>query len=98
MSLDRCFAVYSSLARSNLSSQPQTKQECRKAKKILEQYQRLAEKHGVRLSPRRLEELNELREAKTITINALPSTLRREFPLGTFNSMTLAEIEELCGM
>ncbi len=81
-----------------MSSQPLTKKECQTARKILEQYQRLAEKRGVRLSPRRLEELNQLREAREITINHLSSTLHREFPLGTFNSMTLAEIEELCGM
>lgn len=81
-----------------MSPEPLSKKECQTAKKILEQYQRLAEKRGVRLSPRRLEELNQLREAGEITINDLPSTLRREFPLGTFNSMTLAEIEELCGM
>jgi hypothetical protein len=81
-----------------MSPKPLSKKECQTAKKILEQYQRLAEKRGVRLSPRRLEELNQLREAGAITINHLPSTLRREFPLGTFNSMTLAEIEELCGM
>jgi hypothetical protein len=81
-----------------MSYQPLSKKECQTAKKILEQYQRLAEKRGVRLSPRRLEELNQLREAGAITINDLPSTLHREFPKGTFNSMTLAEILELCGM
>lgn len=81
-----------------MSPKPPSKKECRKAIKILEQYQRLAEKRGVRLSPRRLEELNQLREAGTITIDDLPGILHREFPKGTFNSMTLAEIRELCGM
>ena len=81
-----------------MSSKPPSKKECHKAIKILEQYPRLAKKCGVRLSPGRLEALNQLREDGTITINDLPSTLRREFPVGTFNSMTLAQIRELCGM
>ncbi len=70
---------------------------CRKAIKILTQYERLARDLGRSLPPNRLAELNRLRDAGEITINHLPGSLRREFP-GQFVDMTLSAIRVLCGM
>jgi hypothetical protein len=71
---------------------------CRTAIKILTQFERLAQKYGLNLSPRRIEELNRLRDSGQITINHIPGSLRDPFPLGTFGEMTLAAIRLLCGM
>lgn len=79
-----------------MPSQRPSKKECKTAIKILKSYKRLAEVRGLNLSPERLEELNCLREAGTMTINDLPATLHREFPKGVFGTMTLGEIRELC--
>lgn len=68
---------------------------CNKAIKVLEQYERLAEKLGKKIPPKRLKELNEKRDAGTITSNDLPGFL--EFPGGELEGMTLAAIRKLCG-
>jgi hypothetical protein len=71
---------------------------CKTAIKILTQYERLAQKFGLNLPASRIEELNRLRDAGTITINHIPASLRDPFPIGTFGDMTLAAIRQLCGM
>ena len=68
---------------------------CATAIKILTQYERLAKKYGSNLPPKRIAELNRLRDAGTITSNHLPGTLTREFP-GEFSGKTLAEIKREC--
>ena len=75
-----------------------SKRDCSTAIKVLTQYERLAEKLGIRLPPRRLEELNRKRDAGTITIGDLPGTLRREWPGGPFDGKTLDEIRAMCGL
>ena len=75
-----------------------SKRDCGTAIKVLTQYERLAEKLGIRLPPRRIEGLNRKRDAGTITIGDLPGTLRREWPGGIFDGKTLDEIRELCGL
>jgi hypothetical protein len=62
-----------------------------KAIKILTQYERLAENKGLRLSDKKIQELNILRDKELIKISDLPATLRAEFP-GEFINMTLNEI------
>src|SRR2546423_7915416 len=77
---------------------PPSRGDCSTAIKTLTQYERLAEMLGIRLSPRRIEELNSKRDAGTITIDDLPGSLRREWPGGPFDGKTLDEIREACGM
>jgi hypothetical protein len=72
-----------------------TPADCKLAIKVLTQYERLAEKLGVKLSPKRLRELNRKRDNRTITINDLPAKLRRNFP-GYFNGMSLRDIARQC--
>ena len=69
---------------------------CNKAIKLLEQFERLAKKHGVRLSPKRLQSLKDLRDAGTIKSSDLPPKLRSMFP-GEFVGMTLNTIRVKCG-
>jgi hypothetical protein len=69
---------------------------CRTAIKLLEQFERLAKKYGVRLSPKRLKDLKKLRDAGTITSRNLPPKLRSLFP-GEFAGMTLDAIRDTCG-
>jgi large-conductance mechanosensitive channel len=68
---------------------------CNKAIKVLEQYERLAKKLNKKIPPKRLEELNRMRDAGTITSNDLPGFL--EFPGGELVGMTLEAIRKLCG-
>ncbi len=70
---------------------------CRKAVKILTQYERLASERGINLPPHHLGELNRLRDVGKIKIGDLPATLQREFP-SELAGMTLEEIQKLCGM
>jgi RHS repeat-associated protein len=65
-----------------------------KATKILTQYERLAQKYGIRLSPRRIEELNRLRDAGRISTSDLPAGLLREFP-GELAGLSLEDIGNL---
>ncbi len=69
---------------------------CKKALKILEQFDRLAQKLGIRIPARRLRKLNRLRDCETIKSTDLPAGLAREFP-GDFAGISLAEIRRRCG-
>jgi hypothetical protein len=70
---------------------------CKKAIKILEQFERLARKFGVKIPIKRLDRLKQLRDAGTIQISDLPGTLAREFP-AEFAGQTLAQIRAKCGL
>ena len=69
---------------------------CKRAIKILEQFDRLANKLGAKLSAGRLARLKDLRDAGTIQAADLPARLTRDFP-EEFAGMTLAEIRQHCG-
>ena len=69
---------------------------CRKAIKILEQFERLAQNMGIRMSPVRRARLRRLRDAGEIKSTDLPGLLRRNFP-GEFAGMTLSAIRRACG-
>jgi hypothetical protein len=69
---------------------------CKKAIKILEQFDRLARKFKAKLSPGRMAKLKALRDAGTIQAGDLPARLTRDFP-EEFAGMTLAEIRARCG-
>jgi hypothetical protein len=68
---------------------------CKKALKILEQFERLARKLGRTIPPKRLARLKALRDAGTIRASDLPAILAREFP-GEFAEMTLDAIRDTC--
>jgi hypothetical protein len=70
---------------------------CRAAIKLLEQYERLAAKYGVRLPANRLADLDQKRDAGTITSGDLPASLRAEFP-GQFAGKTLDDIRMACAL
>jgi hypothetical protein len=70
-------------------------QKCKKAIKILEQFDRLARKLKARLSAKRLAHLKDLRDAGTIQVGDLPARLARAFP-DEFAGLTLAEIRQKC--
>jgi hypothetical protein len=69
---------------------------CNTAIKLLEQFERLAKKHGINLSPKRLKDLKDLKDAGKIKSSDLPATLRSMFP-GEFAGMTLDTIRDKCG-
>jgi hypothetical protein len=69
---------------------------CKKAIKILEQFQRLAHKLGIKISPERLKRLQALRDSGKIKSADLPAKLRLAFP-GEFAGMTLETIRTRCG-
>ena len=64
------------------------------ATKILTQYQRLAAKLGIRLSDKRLAELDRLRDAEVISSSDLPATLLKKFP-GQLAGLSLSDIRKL---
>jgi hypothetical protein len=68
---------------------------CNKAIKLLEQFERLARKYAVKLSSKRVMELNGLRDTGRIKSSDLPAKLRAEFP-GEFAGKTLATIRDRC--
>jgi hypothetical protein len=68
---------------------------CGRLSSLLEQFERLARKYGVRLSLKRLQELKKLRDAGKIKSSNLPAKLRVEFP-EEFAGMTLAAIRARC--
>ncbi len=72
-----------------------TADECETAHKLLTDYERLAQRRGVRLAPNRLRELDRRRDEETISSNHLPMTLQSVFP-GLLRGLTLTEITELC--
>ena len=69
---------------------------CRKAIKLLTQYERLAEGQHIKLPPNRIAELNRLRDEGKIKSSDLPGSLQSEFP-SQFAGMTLEEIRKICG-
>jgi hypothetical protein len=69
--------------------------DCNQAIKLLTQYERLAQKLGVNLTPKRIQELNQKRDAGTIKSSDLPGTIQRQFP-GIFAGKTLSEIRQIC--
>ncbi len=71
--------------------------DCKKAVKLLEQYQRLARKYGLAMPAIRIQDLNDRRSEGTIKSTDLPAKLRAEFP-GEFAGMSLVEIKNICGM
>jgi hypothetical protein len=70
---------------------------CHKAIKLLREYERLMKKYGKPLPRNRVQILDGLRDAGTITSNDLPAKLRGEFP-GEFAGMTLDAIRKECEM
>lgn len=69
---------------------------CSRAIKILEQFERLSRKLGIRLTAARLQDLRGRRDAGTIKSTDVPAKLQREFP-GEFAGMTLDAIRARCG-
>jgi hypothetical protein len=82
-------------ARPGQEEQPPTAAECNSALKILRSFERLCQKLGIKLSPKRLEELRRKLAAGTLRIDDLPAGLRRQFP-ARFVGKTIAEIEAEC--
>jgi hypothetical protein len=74
---------------------PPTKAECSTALKILRGFERLCQKLGIKLSPKRLAELRKKLAEGTLRIDDLPAGLRRLFP-ARFYGKTIAEIEAEC--
>lgn len=73
-----------------------SKAECKKAIKLLEQVDRLAQKQGKKLNPKRLAELKKKIADKTITSSDLPGSIQNtEFP-DKLKGLTLKEVEERC--
>jgi anti-sigma28 factor (negative regulator of flagellin synthesis) len=83
-------------ARSRDSSETCPPAACSKAIKLLEQVDRLAQKLGKKLSPKRLAELQQKIADGTISSDDLPADIRREFPR-EFEGKSLNEIRRLCG-
>lgn len=69
--------------------------QCKKAIKILTQYERLSQRRGIQLSPARIALLDKLRDMGVIKSTDLPGKLTREFP-GEFAGLTLAEVRRAC--
>jgi predicted amidohydrolase YtcJ len=61
----------------------------------LEQFERLAQKLGIKLSPARIQHLNVLRDAGAIRSSDLPATMQAKFP-GEFAGWTLSAIRKKC--
>lgn len=72
-----------------------SKDECRRAKKILTSWERLANKMGIRISKKRLRELRRKTQDGTIKISDLPATLRRAFP-SELDRYDLNQIINIC--
>jgi RHS repeat-associated protein len=68
---------------------------CQTAKKLLEQYERLAKKLGKTISPSRIQELDRLRDSGQIKKSDLPGFLHSQFP-NDFDGKTLSEINKEC--
>lgn len=73
-----------------------SKQAVNTASKILTQYERLAAKYGVKLSGKRIAELNRLRNAGVISTSDLPATLLQKFP-SQLAGLSLNQIRKLLG-
>ena len=57
-----------------------SKAECNRAKKILTEWERLANKLGVKISKKRRDQLRRWTQDGTIEVTDLPAKLRRKFP------------------
>ena len=68
---------------------------CNTAIKLLEQFDRLARKFGIYLSPKRLSDLKKLKNMGKMKSSDLPAKLRSLFP-GEFVGMTLEAIRDTC--
>ena len=79
-----------------VSKSPPNPRRCKRAIKILEQYERLAQKLEIKLSHARLEKLKRLRDTGEIKSTDLPATLGSDFP-GEFAGMSLRAIRRACG-
>lgn len=77
------------------AGRPPTKAECSKAYKLLTAFERLAQKKGKKLSPKKLKELRRKRDDGTITSEDLPGFLQREFP-GVLEGFSLAALIKMC--
>lgn len=72
-----------------------SKDECSRAKKILTSWERLANKMGIRISKKRLQDLRRKTQDGTIRISDLPATLRRNFP-SELDRYDLNQIINIC--
>lgn len=72
-----------------------SKDECRRAKKILTSWERLANKMGIKISKKRLQDLRRKTQDGTIRISDLPATLRRNFP-SELDRYDLNQIINIC--
>jgi hypothetical protein len=72
-----------------------SKDECSRAKKILTSWERLANKIGIKLPKKRLQELRRKTQDGTIRISDLPATLRRAFP-SELDRYDLNQIINIC--
>jgi hypothetical protein len=70
-------------------------EECKTAKKILTQWERLARKLGIKISKKRREELRRKTQNGTIKIHDLPGSLRRRFP-SELDRYDLNQIINIC--
>ena len=61
----------------------------------LEQFERLANKFGLKIPQKRLDRLRQLRDSGRIQSKDLPAKLIREFP-GEFARLTLSAIRRAC--
>jgi len=77
------------------AGRPPTKAECSKAYKLLTAFERLAQKKGKKLSPKKLKELRRKRDDGTITSADLPGFLQRDFD-GILQGFSLAAIIKMC--
>ncbi len=81
---------------SNSSGGEVSKADCSKAVKLLAQVDRLAQKLGKKLSPKRVDELRRRINDGTITSGDLPGDIQREFP-PALRGKSLNEIRRICG-
>ncbi|WP_328514335.1 RHS repeat-associated core domain-containing protein, partial [Ralstonia solanacearum] len=89
-------AISSAMGSTSDSSCKPSKEDCSKATKLLEQVERLAQKLGKKLPPKRLEELRRKINDGTITSNDLPGDIQQEFP-PSLRGKSLDEIRRICG-
>jgi hypothetical protein len=72
-----------------------SKEECNRAKKILTQWERLAQKLGIKISKKRRDDLRRKTQNGTIKIADLPGGLRRQFP-SELDRFDLNQIINIC--
>jgi hypothetical protein len=72
-----------------------SKESCNKAKELMDQVKRLGGKTGVKILPKRLQEIKNKITNGSLTYSDLPGSLQTEFP-GEFKSLTYNEIKNRC--